>query len=238
MNLGKFFVSLLGLQSAIGSTDFETSEKISKPVNWPVLQDSEEKQIITAVNSLRRNVRPKMANPKPIVWDNDLEASLKAFLPTNRTWLFTNSTLYTYPVDIRVRYNLLFLMKEPEFKNYTGYNYIWHDTCNNKVGDVLRIFKYRIKQLSCMNFNKCSPTEFTNYITCLAKPVPRKESLKCSWAWRYVSPLVSDDLDTMACVRFSHPGPSTPNGQKDSFGCYGKMKTPTNDVPYKMKING
>lgn len=221
MKIIQLMVTFFGMQAATAA--------------WPQIKQQEKNNIIKDINKLRFNIKPPMANYNPVTWDYNLERDIKAMLPQNRSKLFDNSTKYHNEVDFRVDFNLMFLMREPQFKNYTNYNYVFHDTCNLKVGDVYRIFRYRSKQQNCMDYNKCNSTEFTNFETCLKKPVPRKEGLPCSWAWRYVSPLVRDDLKTIACVRFSRPGPYTPNKQKDSFGCYGEMKTPINDVPYEIK---
>lgn len=226
MQIKQWFIAILGFEAAAASSS----------LSWPQINQKEKKDIIQSINILRSNITPPMANPNPVIWDYELEKDIKSMLPEDRDWLFQNSTKYHNEIDFRVDFNLMFLMREPQFKDYTDYNYIFHDTCNLKVGDVNKIFKYRIRQEKCMDFKKCSADVFTNFQTCVDNPIPRKEGLPCSWAWRYITQMVRDDLKTIACVRFSRPGPFTPNYQKDSFGCYGEMKAPVNDVPYKVKI--
>lgn len=221
MQIGKWLVTLLGFRAA---------------TSMPEIKQPEKNKIINAINALRLNVTPSMKTPTPIAWDYKLERAVKSALPENRTELFVNSLQYHNTVDFKVDFNLMFLTRQPKFKDYPNVNYVFHDTCNNKVDDVLKIFQYRIGQQNCMDFKKCNPNVFTNFQTCVDKPIPRQEGIACSWAWRYVSPLVDDDLKTIACVRFGRPGPYTPNGQTDSFGCYGDFKTPIDDVPYRIRV--
>ena len=206
---------------------------IAKPVQ--ILQP-EKDDIITIINNARANVLIPALNLTTVTWDYPLESDLNAFLPTNRSWLFENSTRFNHSVvDIVVKFNLMFLMREPKFSNYSGYNYVFHDTCNLAKNDVSKIFRYRVNQKKCFTYKKCDPLQFTNFQTCNTAPVPRITQTPCSWYWRYYTALIRQDLKTIACVRFSHPGPYTPNKQKDSFGCYGKLANATNDVPYTAK---
>ena len=213
---------MLGVQAATAS--------------WPQIQQQEKNSIIGVVNKLRRSVKPAMQNYVPVTWNYDLEQQVKNVLPENRTTLFDYNYEYPPPIDIRANMNLRYITNVPSFGGI--YNYVWHDTCNNDAGDVLKIFRFRANQLDCMDFKKCNATAFTSFLTCLDKPVPRLGQIHCSWAWRYVTPLVADNLKNIACVRFSHPGPYTPNKQKDSFGCYGNYHDPISDVPYRMKLKG
>lgn len=222
MQFSSILLSFLGLQSAMSS--------------WPQIQQPEKNSIIGVVNKLRRDVRPAMADYAPVTWNYELEQQVKNVLPINRTKLFDFNYIYKPPLDIRANMNLMHIPRSYGFND--TYNYVWHDTCNNDAGDVLKIFRFRANQLDCMDFKKCNATAFTSFLTCLDKPVPRQSGLHCSWAWRYVSPLVADNLKNIACVRFSHPGPYTPNKQKDSFGCYGNYHDPVSDVPYRKKLKG
>lgn len=220
MNLKKMIIVGLGLQSSYSS--------------HPQIQQAEKNQILGIINNLREIVTPPMADASKIIWDYALESQLKASLPTNRTTLFDINTQYPPPLDIKVNMNLMHITKAPGYNSI--YNYIFHDTCNNAVGDVAGIFKFRINQLNCMNYAKCSDKVFDSFLTCLKKAAPKQNQAHCSWSWRYLSPLVADNLKTIACVRFSHPGPFTPNNQKDSFGCYGDYHNPISDAPYKIKL--
>lgn len=222
MNFKLFVTSLLGLQSALSS--------------YPQIEQREKISILGVVNKAKRNVNPIRVSYEPVIWDYKLESDLKAALPVNRSELFATNSVYDPGPDIKANMNLRYLTMAPRFYHYKDVNYIFHDTCNNNVNDVLKIFNYRIGQKNCIDFNKCNATEFTNFQSCIAHPIPRVSQNTCSWAWRYYVQMVRDDLKTIACIRFSHPGPYTPNGQKDSFGCYGESKTPTNDKPYVMKL--
>lgn len=200
------------------------------------IKPKEKNQIINAINAARKDVAIPALNLSAIIWNYPLEIDIKKALPINRTWLFAESNKYKNTIDFKVNFNLMFLMKEEAFKKYINYNYIFHDTCNNKSNDVLNIFKFRIKEKHCFAYNNCSSAQFTNYQTCSSVPIVRGSGLPCSWSWRYYTPLIRDDLKSIACVRFSYPGPYTPNKQKDSFGCYGEVKAPINDIPYKIKL--
>jgi hypothetical protein len=129
-------------------------------------------------------------------------------------------------------------MRMSYFKDYHGYNYVFHDTCKSGAGSVLSIFKFRALQKGCFTYDNCESNKFTNFESCMKAPVLHQSGEPCSWAWRYYVPMIRQDLQTIACVRFSHPGPYTPRPdiQKDSFGCYGKLANSTNDIPYKLKL--
>ncbi len=211
-----------------------TALELQASLVWPQIQQSEKNDIINVVNKLRNDVRPARAVHADVTWDYNLENKIKTLLPYNRTTLFDFNLKYPPPFDIRANMNLMHLTKSSSFNG--TYNYVFHDTCNDKAGDVKFIFKYRANQLHCMDYKKCNSTAYNSFLTCVDKPIPRLGSIPCSWAWRYVTPLVADNLKTIACVRFSHPGPYTPNKQKDSFGCYGKYHDPISDVPYAPKL--
>ncbi len=220
MNVKRFLTGMLGLQAV-------TPKHIQ-------IQQSEKTAILEAVNLARANVN----HLPPIIWDYKLESDIKDFLPANRTWLFANSNEFKNTVDFKVNFNLMFLMRLPQFKDYKGYNYIFHDTCTFRAGNVLSIFKFRIRQAPCFEYNHCNKDKFTNFESCMRQPVLHESGQRCSWAWRYYVPMIREDLQSISCVRFSHPGPYTPRPevQKDSFGCYGRLANATNDVPYKLKV--
>jgi len=205
---------------------------------YPQIGQKEKHQIIYTINNARRNVAIPSSPSLPIIkWDYQLEHDIHALLPQDRTWLFQNSKTYKNTVDFNVNFNLMFLTKSLNQNIYKDYNYVFHDTCNNQAGDVLKIFRFRINQKHCFDYSNCSPNIWQNFMTCSAAPIIRAPNLPCSWSWRYYTQLIRGDLKSIACLRFSVPGNFTTKGQKDSFGCYGESKKPVNDVPYKKSID-
>jgi len=222
MDFKLMLLSLLGFQSTLAKVEIKYKEKM---------------QIIKAVNEGRRHVKAPAQNMKSITWDYELENDIRAF-NVSPSWFYENSTKYSDNQDIHYDFNLRFLMKEPEFKKYDdrNYSYIFHDTCNNGAGNVLGIFKFRLRQKDCFKYSKCSQDTFTNFQSCSSVPIVRGSGMHCSWSWRYYTPLIRDDLKNIACMRLGIPGPFTPSHQKDAFACYGQMPQATNDIPYKARL--
>ena len=198
------------------------------------IEQKEKNKIVASVNQAYSNVAAP-AEPRPkITWDYKLEATLKAFHATHGgDWFFEDSGVQ-YNNDILVRFRMFRLPLEPEFKDF-NITYWFHDTCNNKVDDVLNIFKHRIDQKPCFKYSNCSPLTFNYFMSCNSMPIPRESGHQCSWAWRYYAQMIRRDLLSFACIRLGRPGPFTPSKQKDSFCCLASLdvnKTISGDRPY------
>ena len=130
-------------------------------------------------------------------------------------------------------------MEFPEFKKYkdSGWRSLIHDTCDNGPNGIERIIKFRIHQQECFNYDLCSKSKFTNYLTCSVEPLKyvQVNSRRCSWFYAYYPHLIYSDIYQIACALTGIPVPNTPNKQPNSFGCFARTKykyNPTNDLPY------
>ncbi len=225
MDVMRLTVLFLGLKSTL-------SQRVQ--INQP-----EKKQIVNAINRARKNLAVPGIGVDAVIWDYPLETSLKAFHETHGgAWFYEDGCAPYNTMDFNVQWKMFCAMKQPEFFAFDlkNYNYIFHDTCNNKAGDVLNIFKYRINQKPCFKYSNCKSYSFSNFISCNSMPIPRESGHPCSWAWRYYTQLIRDELKTIACIRLGIAGPFTPSNQKDAFVCYGESKVPLNDVPYLRNI--
>lgn len=167
----------------------------------------------------------------PITYNNELHNDLIKFNESvGMNYFFEESKNYSYIVRRYNRtqnLNCQFLMKEPFFRNYTGFDYMFRDTFKTSISSI---FKFRIKQKVCFDKNKCGVV-FDDFTTCLkdnsAENVIGDEK-KCSWAMYYYPRIVHKDLQSIACLTLNRRGPSVPlhlyNTQLKVFICYGKYK--------------
>ncbi len=223
MNAKLFVTILFGIQDVY-----------SKAVQ---IQQQEKHKIVASVNNAYLNLTPSGTLRPKVTWDYSLELTLKAFHTIHGgDWFFEDSGI-KYNDDFKAHYKMFRLPLEPEFKDL-NIIYWFHDTCNNKENDVLNIFRHRIGQKHCFKYSNCNPLEYTSFMSCNSMVIPREPGLPCSWAWRYYTQIIRQDLKSFACIRLGRPGPSTPNNQTDSFACYAtldKAKAPVGDVPYQAK---
>ena len=177
---------------------------------------------ISKINQIRNKF-----NQVPITYDYGLEHSLENF-STNGSWYYSDSGLGSYfiPSINRTRsLNKDFLMTLPQFRNYRNDNwtYLFSDTTNYKKYPVSFIFQYRINQLDCFDFKKCSYSSFNEYTTCL-KGGPELNGVKhCSFAYSYLPKLLNENLISISCILLKFISPYTPSNQPLSFACYQKL---------------
>lgn len=193
------------------------------------LSDAEGQKIVNLLNAGRRNVTPTAADMQKAEWDPELAADLKAFAAKVGPGWFFISNNYTGK-------NGFNLMERPEFKNkYPDYYYMLHDTTQSKLSHgISGIFKFRINQKPCFNYNNCSTTRFNGYSSCYSNPMPRRN---CNWVMQYYPYLMQSNMSKIACVPLDIHGPNAPAKQDMSFFCYGRFKNTNNglentDLPY------
>ncbi len=112
---------------------------------------------------------------------------------------YTNSKTHNYtyiqfPNKTR-RWNADFIME------YMGLDRDgWEFSTRDRTHRTIKyIVGFRLNQMSCFNWNKCSDT-FSDYTTCTKQEPVWKPDEKCSWAWQYASKYLQKRFYQTACV--------------------------------------
>lgn len=124
-----------------------------------------------------------------------------------------------------------------------GFNHLFHDTHKIK-NNILPVIRYRINQMSCLDFEKCDRNQFNDHITCLKDgitvrnqdglPIPNFVSKKCLWNFYYTPRLLYPSTTQISCILLDFETPYVPEDitQLYSFYCYANHKYPQSDHPF------
>jgi len=209
------------------------------------LQDAERNKIINLLNGARSN--QDSSNMYKVSWDYSLENILYTFLNTiaNKEWFYDDWPIQNN-VIIYTKTNLngynIFNINSPVLNALRDYEYLWHDTCNNKVDAMYSIYRYRVRQDICFDYaflKNNNATAHNNFYISGSKypslnyPVKgAKPGFHCYNWWQYFPIFVKSNIKTVACVFLDIPGKWTPNHQKNTFWCYGKTGPENPDIRY------
>lgn len=169
-----------------------------------------------------------------ITYDLALEQRIKNY-SIDPYWYYNTSQDYKTYNHINGKYRRLNGDHLMNYMNETNYEFLMRDRTNRSIKYIVW---FRLNQRKCFNWNKCSKTEYTDYLSCKRmgtfKPVPYT---RCSWAYAYMPKLMEKDLKSIACVLLGKPPDNNKEGfhlenKKRSFFCYSNKVNKTNDNPF------
>jgi hypothetical protein len=196
--------------------------------NVSTISNQTSSEIINNINELRKKYNlPLVSWSQPLT--NDLE-SWASKIGVN--WFFEMGPGSGPGVGgSNTSYNGYHLMSMKPFnKTYPGYKFLIHDTLTDP-NKLFFIINFRLHQLFCIKWSKCSSKIFTNFETC-GNPLVLRPHLSCSWATQYLPRLMIRSLTGIAGVVFHEHGPFAPAAQRWSFFFYGKYDNLTSDRPF------
>lgn len=101
-----------------------------------------------------------------------------------------------------------------------GNHLIFHDTILFP-SRIVRVLRQRIRQVKCMDQNKCSKDVFTNFISCAKdQTINYFYDKKCIYFYHYVPKMLLPELEYLACVILNYESGYSPIYQPYSFMCY------------------